>query len=63
MPRTIDLAFTEGPGAGSTAIGIYELNGDDWRICLDVSGNNSSNGTRLQLWDCSGGANQKWNTP
>ncbi|MYW21356.1 hypothetical protein GT039_38800, partial [Streptomyces sp. SID2955] len=28
--------------------------------CLDVTGNNSANGTRLQLWTCSGGANQKW---
>lgn len=37
-PRTIDLAFTEGPDAGNTALGIYELNGDDWRICFDVSG-------------------------
>jgi hypothetical protein len=28
--------------------------------CLDVTGNSSANGTRLQIWTCSGGANQKW---
>src|SRR5207248_921543 len=28
--------------------------------CVDVAG---ANGTRLQLWDCAGTANQKWNAP
>ena len=28
--------------------------------CLDVTGNNSANGTRLQIWTCAGTANQKW---
>jgi len=28
--------------------------------CLDVTDNNSANGTRLQIWECGGGANQKW---
>ncbi|MEV4377268.1 RICIN domain-containing protein [Streptosporangium sp. NPDC049644] len=27
---------------------------------VDVTGNTSADGTRLQLWDCAGGANQKW---
>jgi glucosylceramidase len=31
--------------------------------CLDVTGNNSANGTRLQIWDCTGAANQKWTAP
>ncbi|MET8772936.1 RICIN domain-containing protein, partial [Streptomyces sp. NPDC004658] len=29
--------------------------------CLDVTDNNSANGTRIQIWSCTGGANQKWN--
>src|SRR5262249_16780294 len=36
-PKTIDLMFTEGPEKGNTALGIYELNGDTWRICLTVT--------------------------
>ena len=28
--------------------------------CLDVTGNNSADGTRLQIWTCTTGANQKW---
>ena len=28
--------------------------------CLDVTGNNSANGTALQIWTCTGAANQKW---
>ncbi|WP_072691732.1 RICIN domain-containing protein [Rhodococcus marinonascens] len=31
--------------------------------CLDVTDNVSANGTRLQLWDCTGGFNQQWNFP
>jgi lysophospholipase L1-like esterase len=28
--------------------------------CLDVPGGNSANGTQPIIWDCNGGANQKW---
>ena len=28
--------------------------------CLDVTGNNSANATPLQIWTCTGAANQKW---
>jgi hypothetical protein len=28
--------------------------------CLDVNNNTLTNGTRTQLWDCSGGTNQTW---
>ena len=31
--------------------------------CLDATGPSSANGTRLQIWDCSGAANQQWTTP
>ena len=34
-PRTFDLQFE----AGDMALGIYELDGDTWRICLAVAGN------------------------
>ena len=28
--------------------------------CLEVSAGNFNNGTRIQIWDCHGGSNQKW---
>jgi glucosylceramidase len=31
--------------------------------CLDVRGNSAADGTRLQTWTCTGGANQKWTIP
>ncbi|MGH9721340.1 MAG: TIGR03067 domain-containing protein, partial [Bryobacteraceae bacterium] len=33
-PKTLDLTFTAGPEKGNTSLGIYELDGDDWTICL-----------------------------
>jgi uncharacterized protein (TIGR03067 family) len=37
-PKTFDLAFTVGPESGNTALGIYSLDGDEWRICLTTRG-------------------------
>jgi hypothetical protein len=31
--------------------------------CLDATGMSSANGTRLQIWACTGAANQKWTAP
>jgi glucosylceramidase len=31
--------------------------------CLDIEGNSSADFSRLQIWTCSGGANQKWTIP
>jgi uncharacterized protein (TIGR03067 family) len=35
-PKTIDLTFTEGPEAGNKSLGIYEVDGDSWKLCLTV---------------------------
>lgn len=37
-PRTFDLKFTSGPEKGNLSLGIYELDGDDWRVCLGFAG-------------------------
>jgi uncharacterized protein (TIGR03067 family) len=37
-PKTIDITFTEGPEKGKTIIGIYELEGDTYKVCLDPEG-------------------------
>jgi uncharacterized protein (TIGR03067 family) len=35
-PKTIDLTFTDGPEKGNTTLGIYEINGDEWKLCLPL---------------------------
>jgi uncharacterized protein (TIGR03067 family) len=37
-PKTIDITFTEGPDKDKTFLGIYELDGDTYKVCLDPSG-------------------------
>ena len=37
-PKRFDLRFTTGPQQGTTALGIYELKGDSWRMCLTTRG-------------------------
>jgi uncharacterized protein (TIGR03067 family) len=36
--KTFDLLFRSGPHKGAKSLGIYELKGDDWRICLAFAG-------------------------
>ena len=38
MPKTFALRFQAGPEAGAANRGIYELDGDRWRICLNMAG-------------------------
>ena len=44
------------PGGTSTSTLVSAASGR----CLDVPGGNSANGTQPIIWDCSGGANQRW---
>ena len=37
-PKTLDMAFTAGPEKGNTALGIYEVAPDQWRLCLTTRG-------------------------
>jgi uncharacterized protein (TIGR03067 family) len=37
-PKHFDLLFTKGPEKGNRSLGIYELQGDDWKLCLTVTG-------------------------
>src|SRR5271157_2837607 len=37
-PKTFDLAFTKGPEKGNTNLGIYEIEGGQWRLCLATRG-------------------------
>jgi uncharacterized protein (TIGR03067 family) len=37
-PKTIDMTFTDGPEKGKTSLGIYEVDGDTWKICIGLTG-------------------------
>lgn len=37
-PKAFDLKFTSGPEKGNINRGIYELDGDDWKLCLATRG-------------------------
>jgi len=37
-PKTIDVMDTEGPFKGKTVLGIYELDGDEFKICYAAPG-------------------------
>jgi uncharacterized protein (TIGR03067 family) len=37
-PKQIDVTFTEGPEKGKTARGIYELDGDTYKVCMGSVG-------------------------
>jgi uncharacterized protein (TIGR03067 family) len=37
-PKTIDVTFTEGPEKGKTSYGIYELDGDTYKVCIGLVG-------------------------
>ena len=37
-PKRFDLLFHEGPHKGRASLGIYELSGGTWRICLGFAG-------------------------
>jgi uncharacterized protein (TIGR03067 family) len=37
-PKRIDVTFTSGPEAGKTLLGIYELEGDTYRVCMGMPG-------------------------
>ena len=36
-PKTIDITFTDGPNKAKTILGIYELDGDTYKVCIDLA--------------------------
>lgn len=37
-PKALDITGTDGPNKGKKIPAIYELDGDTWKICYDLSG-------------------------
>lgn len=46
-------------GGGGTPSGGQLVGGQSGR-CVEVPNSTTTNGTQVQLWDCSGGTNQRW---
>ncbi|MFL5296465.1 MAG: TIGR03067 domain-containing protein [Phenylobacterium sp.] len=43
-PKRFTLTFQAGPEAGRANHGLYELEGDRWRFCLDMTGGPAPDG-------------------
>jgi uncharacterized protein (TIGR03067 family) len=54
-PRTIDVSFTEGEHRGKTGLGIYEIDGDTFRVCCARPGDGRSVGGRPADFSARGG--------
>src|SRR5260370_27096658 len=39
-PSALNMKFTEGPEKGNTNFAIYQLDGDTWTICMNMTGKN-----------------------
>ncbi|WP_374226721.1 ricin-type beta-trefoil lectin domain protein [Micromonospora sp. WMMB482] len=48
------------PGGGGGTHQNVQLVGAGPARCLDASGRGTADGTRINLWDCHGGSNQRW---
>ena len=46
--------------SGGTSQGNAQIVGAASGRCADVNGQSTTNGAQVQLWDCSGNANQRW---
>jgi uncharacterized protein (TIGR03067 family) len=46
VPNRIDIEFVEGPEAGNWSYGIFELDGDCFKICLGSPGRRTPSGFR-----------------
>jgi endo-1,4-beta-xylanase len=57
-----NLTVSEGSGGstGGTGGGGQKIVGGASGRCIDVPNSSTSNGTQVQLWDCSGNANQRF---
>jgi hypothetical protein len=57
----IQLYTCNGTGAQQFVLtGAGDLVNPQSNRCIDIGGWNGNDGAKLILWDCVGGANQKW---
>jgi endoglucanase len=60
VPVVAGIALTVTSASVSAA--TAPIRGAGSNRCLDVPSASQTNGTQIALWDCTGGANQTWNT-
>ncbi|MEU4539217.1 lectin [Streptosporangium sp. NPDC023825] len=53
-------SITPSPSPSATPGSTSALRGGGSNRCLDVNGASQANGALAQIWDCNGGANQRW---
>lgn len=58
--RLADPDPGSGTPTGGTSTGAISLAGTQPKRCLDVPSSNSASGTAVSVYDCNGGANQRW---
>jgi endo-1,4-beta-xylanase len=53
----LDALNAGGGGGGGDTVAVRAVNANK---CLDVPNSTTTNGTRVQIWDCHSGTNQQW---
>jgi PKD repeat protein len=59
-PYDLDSMTFVGPGVGTPAASTGGTITGAGSKCVDVNGSSTADGTKIQLWTCTGGANQRW---
>jgi O-glycosyl hydrolase len=63
LPAQTSATFTwNGTQSGTSLSSTGQLGGYDSK-CLDDTGQSATPGTKLQIWSCTGAANQQWSLP
>ncbi|MDN3351313.1 alpha-galactosidase [Actinomadura sp. DC4] len=60
VPAHGSVMYRVSQGSGSTVGTTHRLVAASANRCLDVFDNETTPGTKVELWDCGGGANQGW---
>jgi alpha-galactosidase len=54
------VMYRVSPGSGSSVGTTHAMVTPAGKRCLDVYDNQTAPGTKIEIWDCNGGANQQW---
>jgi alpha-galactosidase len=54
------VMYRVSPGSGTSVGTTHPLVSPASNRCLDVYDNQTAPGTKVEIWDCNGGANQRW---
>jgi alpha-galactosidase len=60
VPSHSTVIYRVTPGSGTSIGTAQPLQGASSSRCVDINGNVTTPGTKVDIWDCDGGANQSW---